>query len=136
MLSEARKEVVTLDVNAPIQPENEGKLVHVAGQVTSRNGVRDGGHGLFRPKALQLVRSTEAYQWNERKSERRTRVSSSETRVEVEYRYDMEWTSRPIDSSGFGADSITIHIPIFLFILCLHVWLVFDGRGSCRPTHS
>ena len=75
--------------------------MHVAGRVASEDGVFDAEHGLFSPQALQLVRSTEAYQWSEERSERRTRLSHGETKVDVEYKYRLKWTSRPIDSAGF-----------------------------------
>lgn len=111
MLSDAQKEVVALDVHAPLRPENEGKLVHVAGHVASEDGVFDADHGLFRPQALQLVRSTEAYQWSEERSERRTRLSHGETKVDVEYKYRLKWTSRPIDSADSRAVVIATPIP-------------------------
>ena len=101
MLSDAKRHVVELDSNAPITPDNEGKLIHITGHIETNNGIVDPIHGLHRPNALQLVRNTQAYQWREQRSESRTRVSERETRVQVEYRYHKSWTARPLDSNRF-----------------------------------
>mmetsp|Transcript_19246 Transcript_19246/g.35393 ORF Transcript_19246/g.35393 Transcript_19246/m.35393 type:complete len:511 (+) Transcript_19246:109-1641(+) len=101
MLAYAKRKVVELDSISPIDPENDGKLVHVTGHVTTDGGLVDPKFGLFRPNALQLTSTTEAYQWKEKRNERKTRVSETETKVVVEYRYIKEWTKRPIESNRF-----------------------------------
>lgn len=103
MLADAKKQVVELDSNTPINSENEGSLVHITGHVTTNDGLADPDHGLHRPNALQLTRTTEAYQWKEQRSESRTRVSERETRVNVEYHYHKTWTTKPIESNRFEA---------------------------------
>ncbi|KAL9178382.1 hypothetical protein ACHAXT_000029 [Thalassiosira profunda] len=101
MLAAAKREVVELDSSAAIDPENDGRLVHVTGDVTTEKGLVDPEHGLQRPEALQLIRTTEGYQWKERRSESRTRVSERETKVTVEYSYYKNWVMRPIPSDQF-----------------------------------
>ena len=106
MLSDATKQVVELDsVDPAISSENEGKLIHVTGHVTTENGLIDPVHGLQRKNALQLTRNSEAYQWKEQRSETRRRVSERETRVEVEYKYHRAWTKKPIDSHRFESSA-------------------------------
>lgn len=101
MLAYARRQTVELDPAAPIDPENDGRLVHVTGRVTTEGGLTDPDHGLFRPDALQLTSTTEAFQWNERRIKSKTRVSETETKVVVEYRYVKEWTKRHVESNRF-----------------------------------
>ena len=101
MLRDAERGVVELVEGAPIDPSNDGKLVHIMGDIASDNGLVDPVHGIHAPSALQLSRKTDAYQWKERKSETRTRVSETEERVEVTYRYHKGWTSKPIESYQF-----------------------------------
>ncbi|KAL3775986.1 hypothetical protein ACHAWO_003951 [Cyclotella atomus] len=105
LLAKAEREVAELDPSAPFDELNDGKLVHITGDITTNQGLTDPVHGLHRPDALQLIRETEAYEWNERKSESRRRVSETETKVEVFYRYNKQWSNRHIDSSRFQSPS-------------------------------
>mmetsp|Transcript_7972 Transcript_7972/g.17982 ORF Transcript_7972/g.17982 Transcript_7972/m.17982 type:complete len:498 (-) Transcript_7972:29-1522(-) len=105
MLGDAKKQVVELDSTAPVNPENDGKLVHVTGDIMTKGGVVDPVHGLYRPDALQLVRSTEAYQWKEQRSETKTRVSETKTKVEVKFRYYKGWTKKSVESNRFESST-------------------------------
>ena len=57
----ARRQTVKLDPAAPIDPENDVRLVHVTVRVTTEGGLTDPDHGRLRPDALQLTRTTEAF---------------------------------------------------------------------------
>lgn len=101
LLAQAKGQVVELDSSAPFDEKNDGKLVHIMGDVSTTKGLTDPEHGLHRPNALQLTRTTEAYEWKETKSESRRRVSQTETKVEVYYRYNKQWTKKHTDSNRF-----------------------------------
>ena len=101
MLSDAKKSVVELDANATFDAQNNGKLVHITGQIFTEKGLTDPEHGLHRQDALQLIKTAEAYQWKEQKSETRTRVNDQQVRVEVQYQYYKDWTKRHADSNRF-----------------------------------
>jgi hypothetical protein len=105
LLAKAEREVAELDPSAPYDEVNDGKLVHITGYITTNQGLTDADHGLHRPDALQLIRETEVYEWNERKSESRRRISETETKVEVFYRYNKQWTKKHIDSSRFQSSN-------------------------------
>ena len=101
MLSRAERQVVELDPISPFDEKNDGKLVHITGDISTEGGLYDSEHGMHRPDALQLVRTTEAYLWKEEKSTSRRRVSQRETKVQVSYRYNKQWSTRHIDSNRF-----------------------------------
>lgn len=100
MLSAAEREVIEIN---HLDEWNDGKLVHITGYLSTNGGLIDPIHGLHRPDTLQLIRETEQYQWKETKSESRTRVSETETRVVTEYTHHTEWSKRYIDSNRFEA---------------------------------
>lgn len=128
MLAKAEQQVVELDSLAPIDPDNDGKLVHVSGHITTNNGLVDPEHGLYRPGALQLIRATEAYEWKEQKSESRRRVSETETKVEVYYRYNKQWTQKHTDSNRF--QSPNRYNPYPKYTLGRSVMTVSDAQMS------
>lgn len=128
MLANAKREVVELDSAAPIDPENDGKLIHISGQVATSSGLVDPDHGLNRPNALQLTSTTEAYQWKERRSESRTRVGETQTRVAVEYRYHKEWNKSYVESNRF--QSTGHHNPYPRYQLGRNKMTVDDARMS------
>lgn len=73
--------------------------------LASDEGVVDQEFGLRRPASLQLFKTSEVYEWRETKSQRRQRISPSQTRVTTEYSYDTRWGSRHRDSNRFEAPS-------------------------------
>ena len=101
MLAKAERQVVELDPLAPFDEKNDGKLVHITGHITTDGGLTDLEHGLRRPNALQLTRTTEAYQWKEHKSTSKRRVSNTKTKVKVSYRYNKMWSQKRIESNRF-----------------------------------
>lgn len=105
LLKKAEQTVVELD-GLGIDEANEGKLVHIiSAELTTDTGVVDQEFGLRRPTSLQLFKTSEVYEWRESKSQRRTRVSPTETRVITEYWYDKRWGERHRDSNRFEAPS-------------------------------
>ncbi|MDP2802271.1 MAG: TMEM43 family protein [Phreatobacter sp.] len=92
---------VTLTV-APtrVDPANEGKLVHVAGDLRAGGRLTDGDFQIT-TEAVRLVRKVEMYQWKEeQRTETRSNAGGSQTRTTT-YDYTRVWSDRPIDSSRF-----------------------------------
>lgn len=92
---------VTLTV-APtrVDPANEGKLVHVAGDLRAGGRLTDGDFQIT-TEAVRLVRKVEMYQWKEeQRTETRSNAGGSQTRTTT-YEYTRVWSDRPIDSSRF-----------------------------------
>ncbi len=92
---------VTLTV-APtrVDPANEGKLVHVAGELRAGGRLTDGDFQIT-TEAVRLVRKVEMYQWKEeQRTETRSNAGGSQTRTTT-YDYTRVWSDRPIDSSRF-----------------------------------
>ncbi len=102
-LSEGAGAVITVAADR-IDPANEGKLVHVAGDTSAPQAARDGDFG-FEAKALKLVRKVEMYQWKEEShSETQKKLGGGEETI-TRYVYSREWADRAIDSSRFRETS-------------------------------
>lgn len=101
-LVQGLKEVYTSQNINYVSPENEGKLLHLIGEVHSNETLVDRDFGIRVPY-LKLQRNVEMYQWRE-KSEQRTIPGSDEK--ETLYFYDKTWAAGLHKSSQFKeADS-------------------------------
>jgi hypothetical protein len=98
-LAEGRS-TVQLVTDAIPAPQREGALVHVSGEATATQPVRDEEFGVDVP-ALALRRRVEMYQWDEKTSRREEKQVGGGTRTVTEYRYEKEWDDDAIDSSRF-----------------------------------
>lgn len=98
-LEEGAGAVVSVPGDA-VAPGNEGKLVHVSGEATTQDTVRDPELGVAAP-GLALQRSVEMYQWvQDEKTERRKKLGGGEERVTT-YRYEQRWDDDWHDPSRF-----------------------------------
>lgn len=98
-LEEGAGAVVSVPADA-VTPTNEGKLVHVTGEATTQDTVRDPDLGVAAP-GLALVRAVEMYQWvQDERTERRKKLGGGEERVTT-YRYEQRWDDDWHDSSRF-----------------------------------
>jgi len=83
-----------------VDPGNEGKLVHVTGDMKAGIQPKDAEFGVS-ADGLRLVRTVEMYQWvQEEHSETKKNVGGSEETVTT-YTYVRKWSDAPIDSSRF-----------------------------------
>lgn len=99
-LEEGAGIVVRADADR-VDPANEGKLVHVQGELTAQLPVADPALGI-RAKAARLVRHVEMYQWKEeRHTETKKNLGGSEERITT-YTYRHVWEDKRIDSSHFN----------------------------------
>jgi len=84
----------------PVDPANEGRLVHVTGMLSTGGPVADGDFAI-RVRSVRLVRHVEMYQWKEEtQTETKTKLGGGEERTTT-YKYVRDWSDRPIDSTRF-----------------------------------
>ncbi|MCB1469723.1 MAG: TMEM43 family protein [Rhizobiaceae bacterium] len=83
-----------------IEPGNEGKLVHVTGDVETWHKPTDQTFGIT-AEGIRLERKSEMYQWKETsKSDVKEELGGAEETVTT-YSYSKVWNDRPIDSARF-----------------------------------
>ena len=92
--------VVRTVASNTVASSNEGKLVHVSGDTNAPVEVSDPDTG-FAQKGLKLARSVEMYQWKEIKESKKTQKLGGGEETTTTYRYEKEWTDRPVNSSRF-----------------------------------
>ena len=91
---------VVLVENAPIDPANEGKLIHVTGPVVTGQVLTDDAFGI-EAEGIRLVRNVEMFQWvEEESSKKQTALGGGEETVTT-YTYNKEWKEGRVDSSEF-----------------------------------
>jgi hypothetical protein len=85
---------------ARIDPQNEGRLIHVSAPLEIAGEVSDSLSGMS-AKAVRLDRVIEMYQWVERcESSSKTTVGGAEETVTT-CNYTKEWKDSPVSSAGF-----------------------------------
>lgn len=93
------KEVVSIE-SAPVDPANNGKLVHVTGDASVEETLTDPDFGIS-ATAIKLQRFVEMYQWTEEKeTETEKKLGGGEETVTT-YSYKKAWSSSAVDSSEF-----------------------------------
>ncbi|UXI67479.1 TMEM43 family protein [Tahibacter amnicola] len=99
-LDEGANAVVSIAA-APLDPANNGKLVHASAVAMSPQVLADPDFGL-QTDGLVLSRHVEMYQWKERKETRTEKnLGGSEQRVTT-YHYETKWDDDLIDSTRFA----------------------------------
>ncbi len=102
-LAEGAGKVVSVPA-ASVDAAREGALVHVTGQATTAEVLRDPTFGVER-NALALEREVEMYQWvqNEERKERKKLGGGTET--VTTYTYSTDWRREAVDSASFEESS-------------------------------
>jgi len=98
-LSEGAAAVVAVTAER-VAPEQEGRLVHIAGGTSIETAARDADFEL-NVNGLCLVRKVEMYQWSEEVESGIRGSSGADPETITQFRYRQEWTERAIDSSRF-----------------------------------
>lgn len=93
---------IVVDVaNTPVDPANNGKLVHISGPVVPQGTPQDSLLGVSAEGATALSRKVEMFQWvEESSSETRKTLGGGEETVTT-YSYRKEWRTGVVDSSKF-----------------------------------
>ena len=98
-LTEGAGAVVSVGADS-VDPANDGKLVHVAGPVTTTSRPSDPTFGIS-AAGIRLVRTVEMYQWMQTsKSETTTKVGGGQETTTT-YSYSKEWSDEAHDSGQF-----------------------------------
>lgn len=83
-----------------VDPANEGRLIHVTGDIKAGVKPNDAEFGVS-PDGLRLERTVEMYQWVQHtKEETKKNLGGSEETVTT-YSYTQEWSESPINSRNF-----------------------------------
>ena len=83
-----------------ILPENEKKLVHVSGMLTTEDTLTDAVFGIS-IKGIRLEREVEMYQWKEKSSTKSEKKLGGGVKKTTVYTYEKGWSSSLINSSSF-----------------------------------
>jgi hypothetical protein len=98
-LAEGASGVTSVGPSA-LDPANDGRLVHMTGNATTADVLRDDAFGVTAP-AIALERRVEMYQWREKsESETRNKLGGGTETVTV-YSYEKAWDASLIDSGAF-----------------------------------
>jgi hypothetical protein len=102
-LTEGASVVVRVSPDQVIS-ENEGKLVHMSGDVKTDEFLDDTEFNIH-VNALKLSRSVEMYQWKEAKEEKEEKKTGGGTETTTTYTYSMGWSGGRINSDEFKETS-------------------------------
>jgi Transmembrane protein 43 len=84
-----------------VNPANQGRLVHLAGDVTVNRAAADPVFHVTAAGTIRLKRTVKMYQWEESEhSETQKNTGGSQTTTTT-YTYKKVWSERPVDSSDF-----------------------------------
>ena len=99
-LDEGEGACVAVESNAKVDPEMEGRLVHMTGKADTKDVLSDDVFGVS-ATAIRLSRKVEMFQWVEHeKTTEKKNVGGSVTKTTT-YTYNKEWSSSVVSSDGF-----------------------------------
>ena len=98
-LKEGAASVISVPADS-IVPGNQGKLIHLSGDVAAGEAIHDALFKVSAP-ALRLVRHVEVYQWKEDKTEETHDKLGGGKETVTKYNYTKTWSDKPIDSANF-----------------------------------
>jgi hypothetical protein len=101
-LEEGKANFVEVTDVSKVNPENNGKLVHMTGEATTSETIKDPVFGVS-ATALKLTRNAEIYQWVERSESKKERKGTQDVTTTYYY-HDKKWVKEPVDSSKFHPD--------------------------------
>ena len=99
-IDEGEGACVSLESNATVDPEMNGKLVHMTGRADTSDVLADEVFGVS-ATAIRLEREVEMYQWVEDSHTTEKKNLGGSVTKTTTYSYKQEWVDRPIDSSDF-----------------------------------
>lgn len=96
---EGAASVVEAEANE-INPEQEGKLIHVVGEAKTEEVLKDDEYGVS-ATAFQLARTVEMYQWVEHSETREEKKLGGKIERTTKYTYSKEWCESAVNSDSF-----------------------------------
>lgn len=99
-LEEGEGACVVVESNAAIDPENNGKLVHMSGMADTKEVLEDAQFGV-RETAIKLSRKVEMYQWEEDSHTTEKKKMGGSVERTTTYTYNKVWADHAIDSGSF-----------------------------------
>ncbi len=111
-LEEGAAAVISIEAQ-PVNPQNEGKLVHLSGQATTTDELGDPQFNI-KTQAISLSRNVQIFQWQEHTESKTEKEVGGSTKTTKTYTYSKEWSSNLKHSSSFkhpqGHENPT-HVP-------------------------
>ena len=99
-IDEGEGACISVESNATVDQEMEGKLVHMSGKADTKDVLTDDTFGVS-ATAIRLERNVEMYQWiEESHTSEKKKLGGSVEKVTT-YTYKKDWMPTAIDSSGF-----------------------------------
>ncbi|HLB98553.1 MAG TPA: TMEM43 family protein [Acetobacteraceae bacterium] len=86
---------------AAVDPQANGKLVHLTGTMQPTTPARDPVFGVTGDGLLRLSRNVEMYQWKETSSSQSQQSVGGSKTTETTYTYQRVWSAQPIVSTQF-----------------------------------
>jgi hypothetical protein len=99
-IDEGEGACVSLESNAKVDAEMEGKLVHLTGKADTKDVLVDEIFGVSNT-AIRLERKVEMYQWIEDSKTHEKKKLGGSVEKTTTYTYRQAWVDHAIDSSGF-----------------------------------
>ena len=99
-IDEGEGACVSLESNAKVDPEMEGKFVHMSGKADTKDVLVDDVFGVSNT-AIRLERKVEMFQWIEDSKTQEKKKLGGSVEKTTTYTYRQAWVDHAIDSSGF-----------------------------------
>jgi hypothetical protein len=88
-----------------VLPANDGKLMHLTGQISTATPARDAAFGVTGDGLLRLFRKVEMYQWKEDTNTTTQQSMGGSETTQTTYAYHRVWSESAIDSGSFHHSS-------------------------------
>ena len=99
-LDEGEGACIAVDSNAAVDPEMNGKLVHMTGKADTKDVLADETFGVSMT-AIRLSRKVEMYQWREHSKTEEKKKLGGGVEKKTTYTYDKAWSEELISSAEF-----------------------------------
>ena len=99
-IDEGEGACISVESNATVDQEMEGKLVHMSGKADTKDVLTDDTFGVS-ATAIRLERNVEMYQWIEESHTSEKKKMGGSVEKVTTYTYKKDWMPTAIDSSGF-----------------------------------
>ncbi|XP_069499505.1 transmembrane protein 43 [Ambystoma mexicanum] len=101
-LDEGLSIVVSLDTINRVASENEGRLIHLSGALSTSKPLSDPNYGIS-IECVKLKRQVEMYQWIEQEDSKEYE-ENGEIKTETRYSYSTEWRTEVVSSRHYDRE--------------------------------